>query len=286
MSFTTMKNLFSIRPGVVLAVALAISISGCGGSSSSSNNSIPSSAAPASGNWQIALTPSKGDKTSETLAGFLLNTNTGTASGAFLFTDSPCTDVGNVSGTVSGTTVNLEIAPDGAQVELTGSLDSGNSSMSGTYNILADGCSDAGVSPQTGTWAGNLVSPMSGTISNGTFTSGLDQNQNVPPYPLQGTITQGSNVGSTNAVLTGTLSVLANSANTNYCITDTLNINGSISGTAVVINLSDSTTNAQVGQITGTISLDGTTFSGKYNILPTGVKPCANGDHGFVAFTL
>lgn len=275
MSFK-LKSL-SVRLRLALALILAVAAVSCGSGSSSgsSANSAAASTAPPSGNWQIALTPDTGNNT-ESLAGFLLNTTDGAVSGSFLLVDSPCTDVGSVTGSMTESNVSLQVSPVGLQLELTGTMGSGNSSMSGNYSILASGCSAKNASPQTGSWTGTLVSPINGNI-NGT----LNSTPLASNFTIQGQLAQGSNSGSTNATLNGSLSVTT----AGYCFSSAMNVNGSISGTAVVLNLSDST-GAQQGQITGTISTDGTTFSGKYNILKQSEKPCKSGDHGFISFTL
>ena len=277
MSFNPTR--FSVCLRIASLIALAAFAASCGGGSSTSSGGSSASAAvstaPPSGNWQIALTPSTGTNT-ESLAGFLLDDSDGAVNGSFVVVDSPCTDVGSVSGTVSGSNISLQVAPVGLQLEMSGTMGSGNSTMSGTYTILSDGCSAKHSSPQTGTWTGTMVTPINGSV-NGTLNSTTLANN----FTLQGQLAQGTNSGSSIASLTGSLSV----STAGYCFSEGLTVNGSVSGTAVVMNLSDST-GAQQGQITGTISTDGTTFSGKYNIMKQPEKPCKSGDHGVITFTL
>jgi hypothetical protein len=270
------KTFSSVQHVMVLVLALTIFAVGCG--SGNSNSGQTASTTPPSGNWQITLSPSNGAQTVKTLSGFLVETGSD-LSGSLLFNDFPCISVGNVSGTVAGPSVTLQVAPVGIQLQMTGNMTSGSLGMSGNYTILATGCASHGTSPQTGTWTASLVTPVNGSITNGSITSNHSGN---PSYMITaGQISQGPNSGSTNATLTGSQLAIAG-----YCVTDALNIAGSISGTSMVLNLTDSVTNASVGQISGTISLDGTTFSGKYDILPQTNAPCKDGDGGTVSFSL
>jgi hypothetical protein len=83
------------------------------------------------------------------------------------------------------------------------------------------------------------------------------------------------------ATLSGTLSP------TGYCFA-TSTIVGSISGTSVVMNLVNSD-GAQLGQIIGTSSLDGTTMTGTYQVMGQGkgaAPGCVDGDSGTVTLAL
>ena len=154
---------------------------------------------------------------------------------------------------------------------------SDQASMTGTYVILASGCQATGVNTQeTGTWTANLVKPVSGNIQ-GTFTS----TRLGTALPVTGQISQGQNTGVSYAPLTGNLSI------NGYCFTSA-NIAGVVSGTAVVINLVNSS-GVEIGQVTGTSTLDGTSVTGTYHIIPQGpggTPPCVDGDGGTVTLTL
>lgn len=256
---------------IAFGVALLIFMNGCG---SSSNNSATTSTGPLSGNWQMSLQSSDAKLNPRPQSGFLLQ-NGNAVTGSVFFSDNPCSGVGSVSGTVSGSDVSLAIDPVGIEVNLTGTLGAGPT-MSGDYTTLSTGCTGTNVAPDTGTWTANLVAPLNGNIQ-GTFTSKVTDTA----YAITGQLTQGANTGISNAALTGTLNIA------NYCLA-TANIVGVVSGTSVVINLTGSD-GTQIGQISATTSLDGTTLAGTYNIARQGsgsTKPCTGGDNGTVSFTL
>ncbi len=253
---------------LALLLVLSIFMAACG--SSSHNNSDPPASASLSGNWQMTLQPN-GSNAARTQSGFLLDNN-GTLTGSVLLTDYPCSGIGSVTGTLDGTDVTLVTDPVGLTVNMSGTTSSPGA-MSGTYTMLADGCTTKGASPESGTWTATLVAPLTGNIT-GSFNS-----SSGPTFSVTGNISQGQNSGASNAALTGTLSF------SDYCLT-TANVNGLISGTSVAINLVN-TDGSQAGQIEGTISSsDGTTsLTGKY-VVDAATKPCkgANGDHGTLSF--
>jgi hypothetical protein len=255
-----------------LAILLLVVLfsTGCGVSSSSSS-SANTAPGPLSGNWQMSLQPTKGPN--KVQSGFLIE-QADALSGSMILIDPSCNGVGNVTGSVSGSNVSITFNPTGLAVNLTGTVGSGT--MGGNYNILASGCSDTTVAPESGTWTANLVTPMNGNITNGSITS-----SRIGSFAITGgQISQGSNQGQSNAQLSGSVSFA-----TNYCLS-TANVSGSISGTTVTMNLVDpSNAPTQFGQITGTISLDGTTFSGTYKIVRE-TSGCPYGDSGVISFTL
>jgi hypothetical protein len=214
----------------------------------------------------------------KTQSGFLIQ-NGGTVTGSVIFTDTPCSGVGSVTGTVSGTAIALLVNPTGVNVSLSGTIGSGQNSMSGNYTTLSTGCSATNVAPGTGTWTANRVTPLSGNI-HGTFTS---KDQGLSPFAVTGKISQGPNTGISTVPLSGSLSA------TDYCFS-TADISGVISGTSVVMNLVNSV-GTQIGQVTGTTSLDGTFITGTYEVMGLGKgaepnPPCLHGDSGTVTLTL
>jgi hypothetical protein len=134
--------------------------------------------------------------------------------------------------------------------------------MSGSYTLLSTGCSGTNSSPETGTYVANLVTPLNGNIT-GSFMS----NDGVS-YAVSGKVTQGTNNGTSSTPLSGSLTF------TGFCY-PSANIVGSVSGTSVVMNLAESD-GTQIGQMTGTTSLDGTAVTGTYNDLGLG-KGAASG---------
>jgi hypothetical protein len=255
--------------GITLLSVLSWFAISCG---SNPINPMPPAPGPLSGNWQMTLQPSNPSFLTKTQSGFLVEDGSN-LTGSMMFTDINCTGVGNLTGTVNGGAITMTVTPTGLEVNLSGTVASTPTSMSGSYTILATGCTGSEASPQTGSWTANPVSALNGNYS-GSFTS----NKAAATLAVTGQITQGSNVGGSNASLSGSLSA------TGYCFT-TANMTGAISGTSVVMNLVNSS-GAQIGQISGTSSLDGTSISGTYRIvvLGNGFPPCQSGDNG--TFTL
>lgn len=160
-------------------------------------------------------------------------------------------------------------------MNLTGTLGSNSTSMSGNYTILGTGCTSTNLVPGSGTWSANLVSSLNGNIQ-GTLVS-----KTQGDFAMTGNVTQGPNTGISNATLSGTVNVPG------YCI-GTATISGAISGTSVIINLLSSN-GTQIGQIAATTSLDGTLLNGTYNFIgegSTGTAGCKAFDSGTVSFTL
>jgi hypothetical protein len=120
------------------------------------------------------------------------------------------------------------------------------------------------------------VAPLQGTLQ-GTFTS----NKTGDVWPITGKIDQGQNTGISNTTLTGNVAI------TGYCLAGAT-ISGVVSGTNVVMELVNSS-GVEIGQVSGTSALDGSSVKGTYMIIPQGpgnAQPCANGDSGTVTFTL
>lgn len=258
----------------VLLTLASLLIVSCGGGSGS--NPDPS-AALISGNWQMSLQKTGGTQPPRTQSGFLLQNSQNGLSGAMLLTDSPCSGLGNVSGSVNGSNINFTVSPTGISVQLTGTVASGNTAMSGDYAILSTGCTGSKSPSESGTWTASLVKPLSGTIQ-GTFISKFG-----PTYTLSGQVSQGQNSGTSNAPLSGSLVA------TGYaCFTDA-NFTGLISGTAVLINFTDANSGIDLGQISGTVTTDGTSLTGTYATVPQGspaVSPCRFGDSGTISLSL
>lgn len=258
----------SLRFEIAFCLILPILLAGCGG-----GNGSTSSSGGISGNWQMSLQPSNPKWKPTAQSGFLVDDN-GVLTGGMAFRDNACPGVGNVSGSVSGSNVTFTVTPAGLDIEFSGST-TATSTMAGNYTILSTGCTGAISAPQTGTWTANQVPPLNVNIQ-GVFTSS-HQNLNPGTFNITGTLTQGSNTGESTTSLAGTLNA------TGYCFFTTTNVTGTISGTSVVLNLIGS--NGQIGQVTGTISLDGSSFNGTYGMIGLGSgyePPCVNGDTGTV----
>lgn len=261
----------SLRFEIIFCLIVPILLTGCGGGSRTS-----SSSGGISGNWQMSLQPSNLKLKPSTQSGSLVDNN-GALTGGMAFQDNACPGVGSVSGSVSGSSVAFTVTPAGLDMEFTGSMTQ-TSTMTGNYTILSTGCSGPISAPQTGTWTGNQVSPLNVTIQ-GVFTSS-HKNLNPATFDITGKLTQGSNTGESTTSLAGTLSA------TGYCFFTTANVTGAISGTSVVLNLVGSG-GTQIGQVSGTTSLDGTSFNGTYRMFGLGPgyePPCVNGDTGTVTW--
>jgi hypothetical protein len=260
-----------MQRGMAILLALSFFMSGC----STSNTKSTGTTGSVTGNWQVTLTDSGLTNTPISQSGSLLQ-NEQAVSGNMLFTDSGCSGVGGVQGSVTGESVYLIVNPTGSQITLSGTLGKASDTsctgtetcMGGTYTTVSTGCTDGKTVPSTGTWMATLVAPLSGSI-----TGTLNSNSGAA-YSVTGQVTQGKNTGSSSTPLSGTLTFGGG-----FCYTSA-NIVGSISGTAVVMNLSDSE-GTQIGQISGTSSVDGSsvgTATFDYVGLGDGARRgCANG---------
>ena len=258
-------------------------LSGCGGgrSPSSSENS-----GPLAGNWQFILaSPSDGSflgspnpacaSTSGTLppicSGGFLRQNQDSVTGALVYSIQlpPSQNSGSptlcnsgsapVTGTINGQNVTLTAVAGTQTFTLTGSLSPDGSTMMGTYaSTDGKGCGTA----QTGLhWSATSVKPLSGSVQGifhsvaGTFRTVtgdvlIISNQN---FPVSGVLTQGANIGASNATVTGTLTFQG------YPCLDSASVNGQISGNSVLLQIVASN-GLNVGQI-GSAGLPSDTVS-------------------------
>lgn len=248
---------------LIVLVASLIMLSACGGGGSNSQNR---ARAPLSGNWQFAMTnPTDQSFTGGLQGGFLLQKN-GSVTGAAVYSiSSPATSGGvptpcnsgsaPISGTINGQNVTLTAVAGNQTITLTGTLSSDGSSMMGTY------ASTAGTAPGGGPcgtvqsgqqWSATSVPPLTGSIT-GSFhsQSTLLSNQD---FPVSGFLTQGENIGASNATVTGTLSFVdPASLLSNYPCFDTASVNGQISGNTVILQLIGNN-GATAGQIGGLVN--------------------------------
>src|ERR1700719_3385395 len=123
-----------MRGRIAFLLAMSLFMCACG----SSHTQLPSSAS-ISGNWQMSLQESNNSTAPKTQSGFLLQ-NGGAVTGGVVFIDIPCSGIGSVSGTVTGSTVSLTVNPTGTIVNLSGTVGSDQASMSGDYTILSTAC--------------------------------------------------------------------------------------------------------------------------------------------------
>jgi hypothetical protein len=246
-------------------------LSACGGGTKSN----PQNHAPLSGNWQFTVTPPTDNSFLGGLQGGFLLQKDGTVTGAATYAISlptangvPCNSgSAQINGTISGQNVTLTAAAGNQTFTFTGTFSSDGSTMTGTYSSTAgtgQGGSACGTD-QTGLqWSATSVPPLTGPVK-GSFhsTSGPLNNQN---FRVTGVLTQGENIGASNATVTGTLNFVDPvSLLSNYPCFDTASVNGQISGNVVVLQIIASN-GANVGQIGGianpavsTVTFDSTT---------------------------
>jgi hypothetical protein len=244
--------------------AALIFATACGSSSSNSTNS----PGPLSGNWQIAL---QADNSSNAQSGFVLQSGK-SLRGQFLLTGN-CAGVGTAQGEMNGANVSLTVNQSAQTIGLTGTASGDNSSISGSYSILQAGCG----SSQVGTWTATRVKTLSGSFT-GAFTSSVS---GVAPFNFAGTVTQGANIGTSQATLAGS------ATSTDATCFSNASLSGVISGTSVVFNFVSSEGIA-LGQLKGTVTADATTVSGTYDFFnaQTPIQGCPSGDFGTVTVTV
>jgi hypothetical protein len=260
------------RRGLLLAIAVMMGIlSACGGGSS---NDMQSSAT-LSGNWQFTLAPqSDGDQKGPTfngglLGGFLMQ-NDGAASGQVVYSvtsstsaTGPCNSgSAPIAVTVSGQNVTLT-APAGSQTfTLTGTLSTNGSTMMGTYSSTAGTAPDGSVCgyAETGlSWSAISVPPLSGTIQGRFHSVGGTSTLNNQDFLVSGSLTQGENIGASNATVTGTLTFVDPTTNlSDYPCFAYASVNGQISGNSVILQIIG-VNGSTVGQIGEPAGLFGTT---------------------------
>ena len=122
------------------ALLLVLFLVGCGGSSSSD---LPFSL---SGSWRFT---GHSNALSLDFGGVAtVSQNMDVVTGIVGF-EMPCGGGQVLTGTVSGTTVNLELGQSGQQINFTGTVANGGGSMSGTYTAPLGACSTG----DSGTWS-------------------------------------------------------------------------------------------------------------------------------------
>jgi hypothetical protein len=247
---------------LLLVVTLMLSACGDGASSGSQQSAV------LSGNWQFTAFTNTPDLTSTSglQSGFLLQ-NKNSVTGAVVYSNTltsggavPCNSgAAPITGTISGQSVTLTATAGTQTFTLTGMLNS-DGSITGTYtatpgpSVLVNGTPTAcgeGTSGTALTFSAQSVPPLTGSIA-GSFhsaTSGALLNQN---FPVTGSLTQGGNIGASNATVTGTLSfVNPTTLISDYPCIETASVNGQISGKNVVLQIIG-TDGSNIGQIGGT----------------------------------
>ena len=274
-------------------VIVTLLLSACGGGGSSSGGGGQQNGT-LSGNWQFTMTSqtdgNPGDPTFNggLQGGFFLQ-NSGTVTGQTVYSiisstsTVPCNSgSAPVSITISGQNVTITEVAGTQTFTLTGTLSTGGSTMTGTYTSTAGTASDG--SPcgyaETGlSWSAVSVPILTGPVqgffhSKGNSGSGL-QNQD---FPLTGSLTQGQNIGASNATVTGTLTFINPETSLSaYPCFGLASVNGQISGSTVVLHIigMDGSNLGQIGGVPGS-GVNAVTFVSTPpfgNVLQSGVTP-------------
>lgn len=266
--------------GVVsLTLVLLILNSACGGSKQAATGN-----GALSGNWQISLagqTPAQ----PVIFTGFMLQTNNSVSGNLILGpsgNSTPCTGVNPIAGTVNGSNVSLSINQFEQEISLQGT----SSPLAGQFSYQTGNCAS---STDTGTWSAQQVQPLTGSFT-GTFKSNVTQ----AVLPVNGTLTQGSNTGSSTATITGTMQATGN----NFCpYISQATVSGLISGTTVELSLygpnGDLITQlGNLGQLNNgctaaaclLVTPDATSLTGSYTFAP--ISNACPADAGTLQFTV
>jgi hypothetical protein len=207
---------------VTLLLCLSVATLSCG----NSNNSV-SPGSDISGNWQLTLTRHNSTQV-WTFSGFLLQSG-GIVTGSFIL-GAGCQGVGPVNGTFDGQNLQLTVSEFGQDFSLTATLPSGSAStafIGGQFSTLQGGC--VGFT-STGTWTAVRITPLLGSF-HGSFVSSSGNGT----LDVTGTLTQGANIGASNATVSGTITASGGQRFCSYLSTAT--ITGTISGETLVLNL-------------------------------------------------
>ena len=161
-------------------------------------------------------------------SGFLLQSG-GIVTGSFIL-GAGCQGVGPVNGTFDGQNLQLTVSEFGQDFSLTATLPSGSAStafIGGQFSTLQGGC--VGFT-STGTWTAVRITPLLGSF-HGSFVSSSGNGT----LDVTGTLTQGANIGASNATVSGTITASGGQRFCSYLSTAT--ITGTISGETLVLNL-------------------------------------------------
>jgi|HubBroStandDraft_6_1064221.scaffolds.fasta_scaffold00330_8 hypothetical protein len=247
----------------VLLLAGTITLAACGGRSGSGSSS--QNAAPLSGNWQFTVAnPPDQSFLGGLQGGFLLQTN-GSVTGAAVYTISlPGQNGGNptvcnsgtapITATISGQSVTLTAVAATQTFTFTGMLSADGSTMTGTYASTA-GTAVGGAAcgtAQTGLqWSATSVPSLSGVFQGSFHSTGGSAGLANQDFPVSVVLTQGQNIGASNATVTGTLNFVP-AANTpsDYPCLASASVNGQVSGNSVILQIIG-TSGLDLGQIGG-----------------------------------
>jgi len=135
---------------------------------------------------------------------------------------------GALSGKINNQDVTLTLGAGAMTFTFTGTLSADGSTITGTYNSTdGKGC---GTEQSAIPWTANIVQPLTGSVQGSFHSTGIGL-LNGQDFPVTGTLTQGTNIGASNATVTGKL------AFQDYPCLGAVNVNGQISGNTVRLQL-------------------------------------------------
>jgi len=250
----------------LLLLAGTMMLAACGGGTSRNSQSSVS----LSGNWQFTVAnPPDGSFLGGLQGGFLLQNN-GSVTGAAVYAVSlprlliPCNSgSAPITGTASGQNVKLTAVAGTQTFAFTGMLSSDGSTMAGTYTSTAGTAADGAAcgTPQTGLqWSAILVPPITGPVQGSFHSTGGSAGLSNQDFLVSGALTQGPNIGASNATVTGTLSFLNQATDlSDYPCFASASVNGQISGNSVILQIIgiDGSTVGQIGEPTGSFGSTG-----------------------------
>jgi hypothetical protein len=263
---------------VIVALTMMLTLTACGGGGGTSGDPQPSAAL--SGNWQFTMAPlGDGNQNDPTfgpglMGGFLLQNNDGSVTGQAVYSltstapNSAVCNAGSAAltnATISGTTVSLTYVAGTPSNNITFTLNGtlsttpnggatiqGNASNSSSTVVTPAGGTPCGYTETTGLqWSAVSVPTLTGTVQ-GFFHSLAIEPLTNQDFVLSGTLTQGPNIGASNATVTGTLTFEdPNTLLSDYPCFSIASVNGQISGNTVILQIIAANGTAE-GQIGGT----------------------------------
>jgi hypothetical protein len=133
---------------------------------------------------------------------------------------------------MSGQNATLAINNGGTQLNLTGTISTDGTTLSGSYSGPGGGCY---TTPTSGTWTASLIPPLNGnftgTITDSSYMAALTGQNPPPTIGVTGSFTQTGGPGSSNATITGTIQAAG------YPCFRTAHVSGTISGQNVYLQV-------------------------------------------------
>ena len=266
---------FMIGPQVLLltiAIIMMVTLLACGGGYPNA----PQNSATLSGNWQFTLAPQSDGNPNDPifngglLGGFLLQNNS-SVSGQAVYSiisstslTGPCNSgSAPVSVTVNGQNLTLTATAGTQTFTLSGTLSTDGSTMMGTYNSTAGTTPNGSVCGYAVTglsWSAISVPSITGTIAGSFHSTGGTSTLSNQDFLVSGTLTQGENIGASNATVTGTLTFVDPiTLLSDYPCFANASVNGEISGNSVILQVIgvNGSTVGQIGEPAGSFGTTG-----------------------------